>query len=192
MVQTVKILIYSKYEDDPNLCTAEKLVRHGIAKKISRYSEIPECSIVLNPLANTYIKSSDDIYIQNCGIVAIDVSWKRGVDVLKNIKRGNQRALPILIAANNINYGKPFRLSTAEALIAALIITGFCEEAMKIASLFKWGRHFILLNRDRIEKYKQAKSDEELEQMQRTLFNIDIPSNTRVLDLLHKYVLGGS
>ncbi|MEM0027713.1 MAG: DUF367 family protein [Ignisphaera sp.] len=187
--QTIKILIYSKHEDDPNLCTAERLVRHGLAERIRRYIEIPECSVVLNPFANTYIKSSDRVYVQTCGIVAIDVSWKRGIDTLKKIRRGNQRALPILIAANSINYGKPFKLSTAEALVAALIITGFHEEALEIASLFKWGQHFILLNRERIEKYLQAQSDEELEQIQRTIFNINTSSNTRILDLLHKYLL---
>lgn len=189
MGQAIRIFIYSKHEDDPNLCTAERLVRRGLAKRIRRLIEIPECSIVLNPFANTYIKSSDRVYVQTCGIVAVDVSWKRGVDILKKIRRGNQRALPILIAANSINYGKPFKLSTAEALIAALIITGFDEEALEIASLFKWGQHFISLNRERIEKYLQAQSDEELEQMQRTLFKIDAPPNTRILDLLHRYVL---
>jgi len=140
-------------------------------------------------LANKYLKSSDRIYIEKCGIVAIDVSWKRGLKILRKIRKGNHRVLPILIAANNINYGKPFKLSTAEALIAALLTTGFHEEAMKIASLFKWGQQFIELNKNRIERYMLAQSDEELEQIQRELFSISISQNIKIIDLLHKYVV---
>jgi len=184
----IKIFIYTKSEDDPSACTAEKLIKHGLAKRISSYNDIPPCSIVLNPMASTYLKQFDRIHIENCGIVALDVSWKRGAATLKKIKRGYQRVLPILIAANNVNYGKPFKLSTAEALIAALMITGFHDYAFKIASLFKWGSTFIQLNSKRFELYSQVKTDEDIEQIQCKLFGLNCSKNGKLLNILHRII----
>jgi len=185
---SVKIFIYTKSEDLPDACTAEKLIRHGLAERISRYNDIPPCSIVLNPMALTYLKHSDRTYIERCGLTALDVSWKRGINELKRITRGYQRVLPILIATNNVNYGRPFKLSTAEALIAAFMITGFYEIALKIAYLFKWGPTFIQLNSERLKLYSQAKSDEEMEQIQLKLFGLNYYKDTKLLPLLHKIV----
>jgi pre-rRNA-processing protein TSR3 len=73
---------------------------------------------------------------------------------------GNNRRLPTLLAGNPTNYGIPGRLSTAEALAAALILTGFRQPAGVILSLFKWGETFLSLNHDPLEKYSAAKSSE--------------------------------
>jgi len=184
----VKIMILIGREDDPDKCTGEKLVRSGIAKGIKRLSEIPHCSIILNPLANSYLKRSDRIYIESCGIVAIDISWKQNLYLLKKALsiHTKNRVLPILIAANPINYGKPFKLSTAEAIAASLFITGFIEEANAILNEFKWGLQFLELNRYRLERYSQVDSDEELDKIQKELFNIN--SNNRILDLMHRLI----
>ncbi len=184
----VKIIILIGREDNPNKCTGEKLVRSGIARKIKRLSELPHCSILLNPLANSYLKKSDSVYIENCGIAAIDISWKQSLYLLRKALtiHTRHRVLPLLIAANPINYGKPFKLSTAEAIAASLFITGFIEEANKILSEFKWGHQFLELNRYRLEKYSQTNSDEELDRIQKELFNIN--SNERILDLVHKLI----
>jgi pre-rRNA-processing protein TSR3 len=73
---------------------------------------------------------------------------------------GINRRLPILLAGNPTNYGIAGRLSTAEALAAALILTGFRQPAGVILSLFKWGQTFLSLNQDPLEKYVAAKSPE--------------------------------
>lgn len=181
----IKIYILTREEDDPRLCTAAKLIKHGFAHEIKRVTEIPTCSVVLNPFSTTYLKAHDRDYIARCGLVAVDVSWKGALRALKRLRRGHQRVLPILIAANPVNYGNPFRLSTAEALAAALMITGFAEEARRILGLFKWGPTFLELNKDRLEAYSKASCDEELEKLQVELYGMNGVGDARLLELLH-------
>jgi pre-rRNA-processing protein TSR3 len=65
---------------------------------------------------------------------------------LKGFKGTNGRRLPPLIAANPVNYGKWEKLSSAEAIAAALFITKFEDVANLILSKFSWGVEFIKIN----------------------------------------------
>lgn len=67
-----------------------------------------------------------------------------------------------MVAANPVNYGKPFKLSCVEAIAATLILTGFEEEAATILNSFKWGHVFLEINEELFNRYRQCKTAEEL------------------------------
>ena len=51
--------------------------------------------------------------------------------------------LPLLLAANPVNWGKPSKMTTAEALAASLFLIGREEQARKLLSAFRWGEQFL-------------------------------------------------
>jgi len=81
--------------------------------------------------------------------------------------RGASRCLPYLIAANPVNYGIPTKLSTVEALAAALYIAGFKRKAEKLLSIFKWGLQFIWLNQKFLDSYAKAKDSSDVVELQK-------------------------
>jgi len=78
-----------------------------------------------------------------------------------------KRALPFLIAANPVNYGKPFILSSAEAFAAALLILGEQEQAQSLLEKFNWGAEFLRLNEEMLLAYSTAKDSTEVVAMQK-------------------------
>ncbi len=88
-------------------------------------------------------------------------------DVFELSVRGVSRCLPYLIAANPVNYGVPTKLSTVEALAAALYIAGFGEEAERLLSIFKWGPQFFTLNKELLDSYASAKNSSEVVELQK-------------------------
>lgn len=141
----MKILIYHARQCAPKACTALKLKKFNLAKVFYTPRNIPKNSLVLSPFAEKVISKEDNKYFKN-GLVALDCSWKKVAEVLKLRKTVQNRVLPLLIAANPVNYGKANILSTAEAISAALYILGYQEEAKKMLSKFKWGPTFFELN----------------------------------------------
>ena len=72
-----------------------------------------------------------------------------------------------MIAANPINYGLPTKLSTVEALSAALFIAGFKAESDRMLSLFKWGQSFRSLNEESLLAYSKAVDSEQIIELQK-------------------------
>ncbi|MEM2929922.1 MAG: DUF367 family protein [Thermoproteota archaeon] len=137
------------HEDDPRKCTTLVLKKHGMIRVVSKISQVPRRSIVLNPESTATLSPGDKDVAVRHGITVIDTSWKSPDNsVFHLLKSPFQRRLPRLIAANPVNYGAPNILSSAEALAAALFILGFPEQALGVLSKFKWGDSFIELNKD--------------------------------------------
>jgi len=155
------LYVYDVGDDDPKKCTARKLAKFGLVNIISSMGKIPRNSILLNPFSEKAL-SPQDKGIEN--IVAIDCSWKNAEEIFKRVGRRikHERALPYLLAANPVNYGKPLRLSTAEAMAAALYILGREEQARELMKKFKWGEHFLELNRMPLDDYRRARNSGEV------------------------------
>ncbi len=155
-----KLMVYEFRQDDPKKCTSARLRKFRLVQSLPSLKRIPSSSIVLNPTSSRTLSREDRELVQRQGVVALDCSWNLSEDVFDRDIPGINRRLPVLLAGNPTNYGIAGRLSTAEALAAALIITGFRQPASAILSLFNWGQTFLSLNQDPLEKYAATKSSE--------------------------------
>ncbi len=166
---SIKLYIYHLNQDDPKKCSAIKLSKFGLAKTEHKLRLLPYGPILLNPFAKKAISQEDRELALSHGILALDCSWERAEEMFKILKKGKKthaRALPFLVAANPVNYGKPFKLSTVEAFAAALIILGYKDQARAILRIYKWAPHFLDLNAGPIEEYSKALTSEDIIKVQ--------------------------
>ena len=163
----MRLLVYHMNHCSPKKCTALRLAKFGEVELVP-LSKAPPGTIVLTPFSERALSKAD---LPAPALLAIDCSWKRATS-LKFPPKLLLRALPLLIPANPINYGKVSKLSTAEALAAALYILGFKEKAVKLMSRFKWGEHFLQLNSSLLEDYSRAKDSREVVEIQREYFDV--------------------
>lgn len=159
----IPLFVYDGKQCDSKKCTGRKLIRFEQAKSVPRLSQVPRGTLVLVPTAGRVLSIGDRQTARKCGLTVLDISWnKTGTDFPKVLRKAQERALPFLVAANPVNYGRPFMLSSVEALAAALVILGARPQAEKILSKFKWGGTFLTLNREPLEEYEKARSPEEV------------------------------
>lgn len=78
-------------------------------------------------------------------------------------KARNQRKLPLIYAANTVNYGKAWKMNTAEALAAALYIVGYAQDAATLMASFSYGPEFLRMNSALLEAYEQCKTEREVQ-----------------------------
>ena len=121
----------------------------------------------MHPFTPKAFSPEDKARLQKYGLAALDCSWVHAKTVFDTTTKWIPRCLPYLVAANPVNYGKPTKLSTVEALAAALYIAGFNEQAKEILSKFKWGSQFITLNKQLLEDYAKAKDSTEVVEIQK-------------------------
>ena len=114
------------------------MVLHGLLRR-SRF--LPKRAIVLNPFGEIAFSPADRERLEQFGLAALDCSWEQAQKVLGEHVKGTSRCLPILIAGNPVNFGKLTKLTTAEALAAALYIAGFKAEAEDAVGDFYVGSH---------------------------------------------------
>ncbi|WP_157864676.1 DUF367 family protein [Thermogladius calderae] len=155
-----RILVIYKREDDPRKNTSIKMVRKGLAERVRPGSV--RRGVVLDPFSKDVLGAWLRGEVEAGGVVVVDASWKKlHPDVFRGI-RGIHVKLPPLLAANPVNYGKPCVLSSVEAVAAALYITGFKEDYVKLLGLFKWMHTFHELNKELLEEYSRASTPAEL------------------------------
>jgi rRNA small subunit aminocarboxypropyltransferase len=170
-MSNIKLFVYHANEDDPKKCTAKKLFRFGFVKLETNIKRTPRNAILLNPFSKKSLSPEDKKIALKNGILAVDCSWENAENSFDYLeKRNNSRALPFVVAANSVNYGKPFKLSTLEAFATVLYIFGEVETAEKILNLYKWGPNFLVLNKEPLEDYRKAEN------------------SSQVIDIMKKYI----
>jgi len=163
MKQPPRLVVYHANEDDPKKCTAKKLARFGFATLQKNLRRVPSHAVLLDPFAEKSLSCEDRMVAQQYGLVALDCSWKNAEQTFQLLQvRLTPRALPFLLAANPVNYGKPFQLSTLEAFAAALYILDEVTQATKILGIYTWGHRFLELNKEPLEEYRAARSSAEI------------------------------
>src|SRR5215210_2716748 len=152
-------------QDDPSKCTAAKLIRFGLVER-TRY--IGYNTLLLNPFSKDTLMRQDGLSYNS--ICAVDCSWEKAGDELvrhRELRRGRQRRLPMLLAANPTNYSKLGKLSSVEALAGSLIILGCEYKAIELLNKFKWGSTFLDLNNDLLHDYFNADSSNTIVEIER-------------------------
>ncbi|MFQ6060426.1 MAG: DUF367 family protein [Thermoplasmata archaeon] len=162
---TIELLAYDARRCNPKKCTSRKLARFGLVRLLPSIESIPFGSIVLTPEGERAFSVQDKARANRKGLVVLDLSWK--TSVFPKVPRAHERALPFLLAANPVNYGKPFQLSSVEALAAALYILGEKKRASLLLSKFSWGEQFLKLNKEPLDEYAKAKNSREIVEIQR-------------------------
>ena len=167
----VSVTVYHAKQCDPKKCSTLKLKRHNLVRVVHRVRELPRGAVILNPFTPKAFSPADQERLKQRGLAALDCSWVHAKEVFDLSSHWTPRCLPYLVAANPVNYGVPTKLSTVEALAAALYIADFREQAEELLSKFKWGPQFITLNEELLEGYAQAKDSTEIVKIQNDYIN---------------------
>ena len=127
-------------QDDPKKNTAVLASKRGDLKLHKNMRNLPKKGIILEPLCGKVLGPEDHelLTIRNGSLVGLDCSWahiESSVDTVMKKTRLIPRMLPLLLAANPVNWGKPGKLTTAEALSAALYLIGREEQSRNVLLL---------------------------------------------------------
>ena len=166
----MRLFVVEGKQCDPKKCTGARMIRFGFAVGLPQQTSMPRGAVVLTPTSQTAISKADWRAANIHGLVVLDISWNKSKDIFPEVSdKFVGRALPYLVAANPTNYGKPFMLSSAEAMSAALWIMGEKPHAERVMMKFKWGDSFLALNRERLEAYAACETSTQVVEAQKRI-----------------------
>jgi len=158
----IPLFAYRDNTCDPRKCTVKKLGKAGYIKILTKIGQIPRNSLLLDPTSERALSPADRLVKS---ITVLDCSWEV-LDTGSLSSWRIRRALPFLIAANPVNFGKPYKLSSVEALAAALFILGEKQQANDILAKVSWGIRFLEVNKEPLELYSKAQDSSEVVKIQ--------------------------
>lgn len=116
--------------------------------------------VIITPNGKHTISPADRELMDAYGAAVVECSWARTKEVAWNKVGGRcERLLPYLVAANTVNYGKPWRLNCAEALAAAFAICGHFDWAEQVLEPFSYGKAFLKINGTLLRKYAECEDE---------------------------------
>jgi pre-rRNA-processing protein TSR3 len=150
---STRLYVFHAGQCDPKKCTAKKLAKSHLVTLFSTLRPLWDAhTVLLDPSAAAPLSRVDGV----AALVAVDCSWKQRDLVFASFRARTRRRLPYLLAANPVNYGRPYELTTAEALAASVYILGESKRARALLSIFKWGTTFLSLNAAPLNEYASA------------------------------------
>jgi pre-rRNA-processing protein TSR3 len=146
---------------DPKRCSGKKLMKLGLMRELHVGQK--HSGVIISPNAKQTISPADRELMEQYGAAVVECSWARVKEVpWPKIGGKCERLLPYLVAANSVNYGKPWRLNCVEALGAAFYICGHPEWAEEVLSHFSYGMAFLEINSSILKRYAACKDEEDI------------------------------
>jgi pre-rRNA-processing protein TSR3 len=146
---------------DPKRCSGKKLIKLGMMRDLhvgQRHN-----GVIITPNGKHTISPADRELMEQYGAAVVECSWARTKEINWSKVGGKcERLLPYLVAANTVNYGKPWRLNCVEALAAAFAICGHLDWAEEILAPFSYGQSFLDINSSILKKYAACADEDEI------------------------------
>ena len=151
---------------DPKRCSGKRLMHFGLMRELSIGQKFS--GVVVSPNAKCLISPMDAPLLEQYGAAVVECSWVRIKEVPWTKLGGKcERLLPYLVAANSVNYGRPWRLNCAEALAATFYICGHEEWAHEVLAHFSYGEPFLEINGQLLKRYAACKDEEDVKQTEK-------------------------
>lgn len=163
----MRVVVLRLAQDDPEKCTAVKMGRFDLADVVEDVRDVPEGGVLLDPDADVALSRADRDRVGEHALVGLDCSWEQAEASFEAVReRTVGRALPVLWAANPVNWGRPWKLSTVEAVAAGLWLLGEEGQARETLAKFTWGEQFWTLNEEPLADYRDCATSGEVVEAQ--------------------------
>ncbi len=178
-------------QNDPKRDSGSKMVKWGYAKRLRMKDKFP--GIILSSEAKSVLSPADTEIITKNGIAGINCSWNRLSEIPFGMlgRDRNHRKLPLLIAANTVNYGKAYKMNTVEAIASSLYIVGLKDDCCKLLEGFSFGNEFLKLNHEALELYANCSDAAEVQSMSDQLVNFSVEEQAEKLRRKEQRKIGG-
>lgn len=143
---------------DPKRCSGRKLMKQGLMRELAIGQK--HSGVIITPNGKATVSPADREIMEAYGAAVVECSWARTSEVpWPRIGGKCERLLPYLVAANSVNYGKPWRLNCVEALAAAFYICGHPEWAEEVLAPFSYGNAFLEINSSILKRYAACEDE---------------------------------
>lgn len=150
---------------DPKRCSGKRLIRLGMMRDLHLGQRFN--GVIITPNGKSVVSPADREILEAYGAAVVECSWARTKEVQWSKVGGKcERLLPYLVAANTVNYGKPWRLNCAEALAAAFYICGKKDWAEQVLAPFSYGESFLEINSSLLRKYAACEDDKAVKKVE--------------------------